>query len=305
MPRFAIIVLALGLAWVNSRAQAQAPSASVVPQSTVEQQQAGTRMLAEVLATMQRRASVSARLRYQARLYDDQVIGSGKYWQLGVGTQRRTRWEMQSQVADTTASYVQVFNGEHLWTDRTLPSGRHVTRLDMKRLQALRRPGVVTSQSSQPPWTPLLVSTEGQGGLAEMLADLLRNYSFSPPRKTQLNGLAAFALVGQWQAERLEKLWPGLSDPSVENPWPRHLPHHVLVLVGQNNLFPYLIEQRRQGDAALVQSASGDRPADDPLMRYEIYEVQFAAALEDSLFQYNPGDQPWSDETAMVFEQLK
>jgi hypothetical protein len=260
-----------------------------------------------VLATLQRRPSIAARLRHKARLHEIALTGSGKYWQRGVGKQRVTRWEMQTQVAGKTASYVQVFDGNHLWTDRTLPSGRKVHRLDVGRLQSRRRNATVAARSlkTEAEWEPEIAAAEGQGGLAEMLADALRRFTFAPPRATQLNGLAVYALVGQWRRAELEKLWPELISDNDTPTWPRQLPHHVLLLVGQNNLFPYVVEHRRVDDAQLAATAAGNRPTRDPLLRYELYEVQFASAMDDSLFEFKPVDVQWTDETSLVLERLQ
>lgn len=266
----------------------------------------GDQFVAEVLATLQGRPSIAARLRHQSRLHENVVTGAGRYWQRGVGNQQVSRWETQTQVAGTTASYVQIFDGNHLWTDRTLPSGRKVHRLDVGRLQSRRRTEAVAARSLKvaAEWEPLLAAAEGQGGLTEMLADVLRRFTFAPPRSSQLNGLTVYVLVGQWRKTELEKLWPELAKSSTPT-WPRQLPHHVLLLVGQSNLFPYVIEYRRVEDAQLATSATGDRPTHDPLLRYELYEVQFAAAMDDSLFEYKPGDVQWSDETTLVLERLR
>lgn len=287
--------IALVLAADVRSQEGQAPTAS------------GDQFLAEVLSTLQRRPSVAARLRHQARLHDEALVGSGKYWQRGVGNQRVARWEMQMQVANQAASYVQVFDGNHLWTDRTLASGRTVRRLDVGRLQSrLRTLSLNTGlPQAKAEWDPLIAAATGQGGLVELVADLLRRYTFAPPRAVQLNGLAVYALVGQWRRSELEKLWPQLASAEDASSWPRQLPHHVLVLVGKNNLFPYVIEHRRAADAGLAASAPGDRPARDPLLRYELYEVQFAAAMDDSLFEFKPGDVQWSDETTLVLERLQ
>ena len=77
------------------------------------------------------------------------------------------------------------------------------------------------------------------------------------------------------------------------------------MLVGESDHFPYVVEFRRGSDAHYVSSAAGDRPTQDPLMRYEIFEVQFAAALDDSLFQFKPGEAAWSDETSLVLQRLQ
>ena len=306
MPRLTATVLLLIASVAATRLPAQTPTSQ---QSSMASRllgmSSGDPFLAEVLATLQRRASISARLRQQARLYDDTVMGTGKYWQLGTGLQRRTRWEMQMQVSETTSSYLQVFDGEHLWTDRTLPSGRKVLRLDTGRLQSLRRGEQLTSKVEPAAWQTLVESTAGQGGLAEMLADALRRFTFAPRRRTQLQGMNVYALVGQWRRTELDKVWPGITDAEEKPAWPRHLPHHVLLLIGQDNLFPYVLEHRRFADGHLAASAAGDRPTQDPLLRLEIFEVQLAAALDASLFDYKPGDEQWSDETQLVFERMK
>jgi len=260
----------------------------------------GDAYLAEVLAAMERRPNVSAKLRHQSRIDADTLLGSGNFWQLGAGPQRLTRWEMQTQVADKAASYVQVFDGRYLWTDRTVPSGRQIHRLDVGNLKArLRTNPKALNESSN--WEDLVRGAEFRGGLSQMLADLLRRYHFAPPRATQLNGFAVEALIGQWQPNQFAELCPILGE---EQNWPEQLPHHVLVLVGQSNLFPYVIEFRRSTDAELAENLSGLKPTHDPLVRYEIFEVRFADAIDGTVFQFKPGDVDWSDETSLVFDQL-
>jgi hypothetical protein len=260
----------------------------------------GDAYLAEVLATMERRSNVAAKLRHQTRLGNETLMGAGNFWQLGTGPQRVTRWEMQTQVADKAASYVQVFDGRYLWTDRLLPSGRQVHRLDVGNLKARLRSN--SSESPSPSgWEDLLHGAEFRGGLSQMLADLLRRYHFDPPRPTQLNGFAVEALIGQWRPEQFAGLCPIQDEDQA---WPAQLPHHVLVLVGTSNLFPYVIEFRRADDADLAGNLVGLKPTHDPLVRYEVFEVRFADAIDSTVFQFKPGDVDWSDETSLVFDRV-
>ncbi|NOZ40761.1 MAG: hypothetical protein GXP24_11120 [Planctomycetes bacterium] len=264
---------------------------------------AGNQFVAQVLIALEHHESIAAKLRYESRLHDQKLVGSGNYWQQRTQDQRVTRWEMQTQIADQTASFVQVYDGNHLWTDRRLPSGRQVHRLDVAWLQARLREegrGGATEQREQ-----LISAVEGQGGLGQMLADLLRNFDFQPPEPTQLNGLPVNALIGHWRPEQLTQLWPDAAKLGDEQPpeWPEQLPHHVLLLVGRN-MFPYVCEHRRAADAPLATSLAGLRPTGDPLLRYEIFEVQFAVAIPPEKFQFLPGDIPWTDETAVVLGQL-
>ncbi len=282
--------------------QALASPASAGGQS-LQPNNTGNQFVAQVLQTLEEHVSIAAKLRHEARLHDQKLVGLGNYWQQRTQDQRVTRWEMQTQIADQTASFVQVYDGNHLWTDRHLPSGRQVHRLDVAWLQARLREenrGIATDRRKQ-----LISAVEGQGGLGQMLADLLRNFDFQPPQPTQLNGLPVNALIGHWRPEQLTQLWPDAAKLDDEQPpeWPEQLPHHVLLLVG-SNMFPYVCEHRHVADAPLATQLAGLRPTSDPLLRYEIFEVQFAVAIPPEKFQFIPGDIPWTDETTVVLEKL-
>ena len=297
--RTTLLSFTLALAIATS-AGGQGP---VAPEAT----NAGNQFVAQVLSTLERHDSIAAKLRHESRLHDQKLVGSGNYWQQRAREKRVIRWEMQTQIADKTASFVQVYDGNHLWTDHHLPSGRQVHRLDVAWLQASMRElvreqgrGAKLDKRQQ-----LISAMEGQGGLGQMLADLLRNFDFQPPEPTQLNGLPVNALIGHWRPEQLSSLWPDAAKLGDEKPpeWPKQLPHHVLLLVG-SNMFPYVCEHRRAADAPLATSLAGLRPTSDPLLRYEIFEVQFAVAIPQEKFQYTPGTLPWADETTAVLGQL-
>ena len=138
-----------------------------------------------VLATLERWPNISARVRHQVRIGEHVLTGTGRYWQLGVGNERRTRLELQTQVAGNAASLVQVFDSRYLWTDRNLPSGRKVTRLDPVRLQAGLTSAPVARQGGPTTATSLISTAASRGGLSGQLADLIKNFNFDPPRTTQ------------------------------------------------------------------------------------------------------------------------
>jgi hypothetical protein len=246
-------------------------------------------------------ASLTARVRHQCRLHDDTLVGSGNYWQQGAGDQRVTCFEMQTQLVGKTASFVQVYDGDYLWTDRTYPSGREVRRLEVALLKS-RLPA-----RGQGGYSELLAMASVRGGISQMLADLQHRFDFDPPRTTQFNGVPVWALVGHWRKSGLKELWPDYDTPNEEGDtpeWPAQLPHHVLVLVEPNNLFPYVIEQRRFADAYLASTVTGLRPTTDPMLRYEIFEEQFAVAIDPQKFVYQPGDVDWWDETPLVMKRM-
>ncbi len=268
-----------------------APVAAQTPTSD------GNVMLTNVLATIQRHASISAQLRQQTKLGQLTQVGSGYYRQQGTADRPRTYWEMKTQVAGETASFVQIFDGSYLWTDRRLPSGRQVRRLDVELLHARLRD---LDSGSTP---NLLLKTEGQGGLAQLLAELLRNFSFDRPHAAQLGDLPVYALLGTWRPAQLQLIWPAAADQTEPPPWPAQIPHHVLVLVG-HNMFPYVFELRGQHEAYLASTVAGLRPTPHPLLRYELFDVHFARAIRPSQFQFKDGVE-WKDETGKVWEALR
>ena len=246
-------------------------------------------------------ASMTASIRHQCRLHDDTLVGKGEYWQQGAGDQRLSRFVMQTQLEDKTASYVQVFDGNYLWTDRSYPTGRKVRRLEVSRLKPRM------ASAGQGEYQQMLAEAAVRGGISQMLSDLLKRFDFDSPRASQWNGQPALALIGHWRKSGLEELWPDykkLIEAEEAPDWPAQLPHHVLLLVGPNNLIPHVIEQRRFEDAYLATTVTGLRPTNDPLLRYEIFDVKIAVAIDPQKFVYKTGDVDWSDETAAVIERL-
>ena len=79
----------------------------------------GDKLLVQAATMLERRASVSARLRHQAFLRGNQIYGIGSYWQQGSGAELRVRLELQ--IAGQEASLLQISNSRFLWIDRHLP----------------------------------------------------------------------------------------------------------------------------------------------------------------------------------------
>gem|GEM_PF-5528691 len=177
---------------------------------------AGNRYANRVLAILERRSSVVARIRHRVHVGEYTLIGSGRYWQQGVGNLRKTRLVLQTQVGNQSASLVQVFDGRYLWTDRQLPSGRKMTRLDPVRLQAgLTGGGSTITRLGRPTTaTSLLSSAASRGSLCGQLADLIEQFEFEAPRQVALDGSPMVALIGQWKAADLKRAWPSGSGPT-------------------------------------------------------------------------------------------
>jgi len=136
------------------------------------------------------------------------------------------------------------------------------------------------------------------------VAGLQRCFTFGPDQTLRRGQRTVRAVIGTWRPEALERIWPSLStrDPAE---WPSHLPHHVLVYVDNDDVFPYLIEYRGPAQASLSTAAAGHFPAHDALAVIEFVDVYFATPMPASLFQFSPAEINWHDVTGRVIDQLR
>ena len=79
---------------------------------------------------------------------------------------------------------------------------------------------------------------------------------------------------------------------------PEHLPNQVLLLLGEDDLFPYRIEYRRTVDP---DAAS---PSSRPVVTMQLFEVVTDAPIPPHRFHYNPGEMEYEDETEQFLKSL-
>jgi hypothetical protein len=146
-----------------------------------------------------------------------------------------------------------------------------------------------------------------RGGLPTLIAALRENFHFAAPVNLRLAEVPVYGTIGQWRAEKLARLVPSTvsSSSAVESseappPLPTRIPASVMLLVGQDDLFPYIIEFRSlqatapevPGDMSLFQI----RP--QSLLLLHLYERSFSFEIEPGRFDYAPGEAEWVDLTA-------
>jgi hypothetical protein len=287
----------------------------------------------QAAAQLERRASVTARMRHQVAISGQQLYGVGSYWQQAAGEDLKVRLELQ--IAGQEAQLLQVCNSRFLWLDRKLPTGRTVTRIDLRKLRpdpSLGAPSLDEIRPGEANWSSLHSQlTECTGGMPKLLIALRENFTFLPPQAMRLAiapplssepmNVPVFAVVGHWKPDRLAALLaktqpnsaggqPSVasSNTSKRKPLPERLPEEVLLLVGQSDLFPYRIEYRRLETPDLP---AGDGPpipyqlSTNPLVVLELSDVTFDAAIATGQFDYAPGDTPWTDQTTAILDRLR
>src|SRR5262245_8219509 len=144
---------------------ATAPTGEAIPP--------GDRLIQQVIAQLERRETITARLRYHVSLDDRRLDGAGGYWQQGSGDTLRVRLELR--VAEQT-NLLQVSTGRVLWTDLTLPSGRAVSKVDLRQLRNFAErsePGFEDVGPGQATWSPVRPELTAQsGGLPGLMSSL-------------------------------------------------------------------------------------------------------------------------------------
>ena len=84
------------------------------------------------------------------------------------------------------------------------------------------------------------------------------------------------------------------------------MPDRVLLLVGQDDLFPYHIDFRRSvADDGSSLGASGGSTASRSLTTMELFEVQFNVPLDPMLFVYQSGSLEIDDRTDEYLSQMR
>jgi hypothetical protein len=321
-----LTTLVLAAATAVAAAQAPGPVSPGALPSPVQQraeandqgpQTVGDRLVLQAATQLERRDSVAARLRHKVDLDGLELKGVGSYWQQGRGESLRVRMELR--IMGQQSSLLEVSNGRFLWTDIRLPTGRNVTRIDLRQLRSdplLAGDGneLAPGQASWSPMQPELAASTG--GLPALLTSLSKNFTFlapqamrltfSPPLVEETTSIPVFAVVGRWKPERLAELL-SIGKSAAGSPEPAELParfpQEVLLLVGQADLFPYRLEYRRNVSTAPGTTVPYQLSA-DPMVVLELSDVAFNAPIAASQFDYTPGDTEWNDRTAERLDQL-
>jgi hypothetical protein len=304
---------------------ADARSSALNSQPSTLKPSVGDRLLAQAASQLERRRSVTARLRHQVLIGGQQLYGVGSYWQQGTGDDLRVRLELQ--IAGQATSLLQISNSRFLWFDRLLPTGRTVTRIDLRQLRV--DPVLAASNNfdelrpGEASWSTIQSDVTAQcGGLPRLLAALGENFSFLPPQAMRLvepnraepTNVPFFAVVGHWKQEKLASL-VGSQEQQAESREPENfdsiparLPQEALLLIGQADLFPYRIEYRAL-ETPLEPQANGSPVAyqlsSRPLVVLEFSNVVFDVPIAAGQFDYAPRDVEWVDHTAVMLERLR
>jgi hypothetical protein len=263
-----------------------------------------TALLEAAVRSLEGHRSISAHIRQRAELFGHQLLGSGRYLEVRQAAVPLIRLELKIQVAESVTSLVEVCDGRFLWTYRKVLDSESLSYIDAVRAtEALQRAGAGAPAGSGRPGGLV----PGLGGLSRLLRGLGAAFQFTSAQQGRAGELAVWKIEGGWRPEHLLRLLPKQREriehqqPVDLSGLPEHLPDRVVVLLGQEDLFPYRIDYCRDAPPKKGRSST---PVARTLMTLEFFEAAFNVPIPLEQFVYNPGTGEKSDRTEEFLQSL-
>jgi hypothetical protein len=235
---------------------------------------------------------LTARIRLRVNLFQQSLTGTGRYYQLGPNEDKLLRLDLKIRTVDGETRLQQVCDGRNLWLYRDAlpvssvaqPRGT-VCRIDLRRVEEVAGPTADSRDVSLAPGQMV------QGGLAHLLSVLEANFDFLQTDVSTLSGAPMWTLRGRWKPARVarllasEKAGARPHEAVAADSLPAPLPHEVVVVLAQHDLFPFQIQYLRW-DAHGRSRSPGRRL--EPVVTMELFEVATEDAIDPRLFQFQP-----------------
>lgn len=299
----ALLAAAMLGSWVPASSAAQSlplPPSGQTPQTTPSPHPTHA-LLAQAIGLVESHRSISARIWQHVELFGKQLEGTGIYLEQRSEEGLQLRLELRFPLDGEPCLLLQVCNGRYLWKYEKFSATAKLGRIDTLRvLQAIDERGGLAGAGNLQPWP-------GWGGIARLLRALDRDFDFAAPQAAELpGGFPTLRIEGRWKPDRLAALCPECKgqggqgragDPSA---LPPQLPHHVVLHLGRDDLFPYRIEFRRTRGSGPGATADGDLR----IAVMELREVVFNVPIGREQFHYDPGTLEYTEQTDRFLESL-
>lgn len=282
----------------------------------------GQGLLDQAIVSLESRLWVAGKIRYYFEMFNDvSVEGKGTYLAHLSESGQCFRWELILPQEDQGLRWWELFDGQTLWTYRAHSQDENpkenLSRVDVLQVaQHLKKEGNLPKIGEIGNWP-------GLGGLPRLLRSLQANFQFTVIENTSVRitdgqksrYLPVWRLLGVWKPDRLAQLLPDQADrirQGLPVRWenvPPHLPDHVFILLGQEDMFPYEIHYRRKPSGrwtAWLTQFAWFQPQDQTLAKLEFVELSLNVPLPADTFTYQPPPQlAPSNATQEFIQQLQ
>ena len=233
LPRFTRWLTAgMALLVIASVAAAPPERPAETPGTPIDELRQARRQLAKILPF---RSEIRETITIGGRAFH----ATGHYAQ---GTDLRLKLSFDVQVGGTRGSFLQVCDGQTLWTRHAVGKTVNVTSRDVQKiLKALKAQPAVGGKKPDP---TMITAILGLGGLEALLASLEESMTFDVRREQELIDEAGkpvryVVIEGTWKARNRQMLAEGSGDPSGR--LPDYIPDRARVYIDQTTRFPHRI----------------------------------------------------------------
>jgi hypothetical protein len=269
--------------------------------SAAEPSPSGAAMIAKVARQMNAAGTLQADLRQRIHLFGQRLTGTGVYRQKASPAGPRVRVEWKIPVGDQMASILQICDGRFVWTQRDLLDGVTLERIDLDRIRA--SDDSESYAGSHVPRTHDLAVV----GLPRLLMGLSDHFEFDHPKAARLDNRPVWSVLGRWNEQKPEVTSEVLdSSPKLRAPAAlAHLPTHVRIIAGQGDLMLIRIEYLRLDKTPVPPDADHSMTSARILVAIELVSPVLGRPLDDALFAFDPGKEPFSDQTEVYLQELR
>ena len=278
--------------WTQTTSAKQLAAVQPAADQTVQAE----RLVHQAAERLDQYASISAKLRLKADIFNEKIVGQGQYRQ-GTAASHLLRWDTTLHIGEHVTSMQQIVDGSSLWMYQGTNDKPTLRRVDLSRVlaaeQGLPRPAGEPSLHG--------LGLGPIGGVPKLLRSLDLSVNFNSLSQARLSAkffgtqgaeLPVYVVRGTWTPAVWAKFLPEQAgeimagQPPKLKKLPQQVPDQVVVTLGCEDWFPYRIEFLRSVD---------DPPK--PLFVAELYDVQWNVPLDRRLFAYQPGNLLVSDFT--------
>jgi len=256
------------------------------------------RVVAAMLAGLERAESISARVRQLARVGDTVLKGGGRYLQSGLGEDQRFRFESRLSADTEDFELLEVCDGLFFWSYRKLgqqpPS---VERVDIQRVREHLEKLKAPAQGA---------CSMHLGGVQRTVALLRDWFRFDSITSVSIDDMPVWSVEGHWNPQMLAVILPdraeairsqaGISAAEL----PDGMPWSVRLSIGKRELFPFRIEWLAIPGPRPVVAATPEVVA-----VLELYDVRIGEPIDATAFVYKPATEGLIDTTEAHLQGIR